>query len=197
MKGVDTIGSKNLPQTYEDAVESCEKQRASKIYKTESLELTDARIGEQIGRSIEELESIVGGKNIPITDTARLQAQTILYLKACQKTSTMPSMSGLSRSCGRTRQGFYNFMQKNPSHPSTVWLQEFSDTCLDLLQNASLRNDVNTICGIFIMKSMFGLREGIELYSPTSTLTNDEQLTPEEIARKYGYLPEMEGLDNE
>lgn len=103
-------------------------------------------------------------------------------------------MSGLARSCGRTRQGFYNFMQKNPSHPSTVWLQEFSDTALDLLQNAALRNDVNTICGIFVMKAMYGCREGIELYTPANNMANDEELSPEQIAEKYSFL--LEDADN-
>ena len=173
-------GNNTPAQTFPQMVEAgTEQKRQSKLYKAESAQFVDERLSALVGKTAAE------AKPVSLADTELVKERTILYLKACEASSSFPSVAGLARSMGLSRQALYDCVWRR-SPPSTAeWLELCRDSFSDILAEASLRNDCNNITAIFLQKALYGLHETIEVVAkaeePLGT-TPDQRVLEERIA---------------
>ncbi len=181
---------KNTPQTYEDMIAvGMERRSNSKIYKAESMEVSDAKITDIVTMASEELAKLAdAGEKLSLFDTQTIKRRTVLYLRSCADTSSMPSFNALCRSFGYSREGVRRFMQEHPNHDTTLWLSITHDSIADAMAEAALRNAVNNITAIFTLKARDGWRDAVTIETPT-TQSSITELTAAEIAAKWSELP--------
>lgn len=188
---MDTMNAKHPPMTYHDMIEDAKEIREnSKLYKAKSLEISDERITSIIAKCTADLASIVDGKHITLNDTEMVQDYTIAYFSACAKASCFPSVSGWARSMGLSRRAIYDFRNAKPDHDTSKWIDLMLDTFSDILSEAALRNNCNSIIAIFIQKAQYGMKEHDEHIKPVMQDQLGETLSAEEIKNKYKDLPE-------
>lgn len=179
-------GNNTPAQTFPQMVEAgTEQKRQSKLYKAESAQFVDERLSALVGKTAAELATAAEAKPVSLADTELVKERTILYLKACEASSSFPSVAGLARSMGLSRQALYDCVWRR-SPPSTAeWLELCRDSFSDILAEASLRNDCNNITAIFLQKALYGLHETIEVVAkaeePLGT-TPDQRALEERIA---------------
>ena len=183
------------PQTPLEMRESEQARRSgSKLYKQASAEFVDQQIGgmvEQMGR---ELERAGKAEPVSLSDIDRVIATTLDYVSACAEASTIPNTTGLARSLGITRQAVYDTIHRNSPKQAARWFSLCKDCFSELLGNASLRNGVNSIVSIFLLKSLYGYKESHEVIiqnGQAQALTDeDRQEMAAQLMSKYGDLPE-------
>lgn len=165
----------NVPaQTFPEMVEAgTEQKKQSKLYKAESAEFVDERLSALVGKTVAELATAAESRPVSLADTDLVKERTILYLKACEATSTFPSVAGLARSMGLSRQALYDVMWRQSPPRTAEWLELCRDSFSDILAEASLRNDCNNITAIFLQKALYGLRESVEIVAKTETPLGD------------------------
>ena len=134
-------GNNTPAQTFPQMVEAgAEQKRQSKLYKAESAQFVDERLSALVGKTAAELATAAEAKPVSLADTELVKERTILYLKACEASSSFPSVAGLARSMGLSRQALYDCVWRR-SPPSTAeWLELCRDSFSDVLSEASLRN---------------------------------------------------------
>lgn len=188
-----TNKGKNMPaQTMDEMVEEGQqKRKQSKLYKAESAQFVDSQLSALIGKTSAELAEAATSEPVSLRDTAEVKKRTILYLKACEKAACFPSIVGLARSMGLSRQAVYDVIWRKSPAETAAWLELCRDTFSDILAESALRNNCNSIVSIFLQKAVYGLRESVEIVARTDSARFDS-LSPEEIAAKYADLPNME-----
>lgn len=190
------IKSKNESQSFEemtnDMNESKEKglavRRGNSIYKEKSGEYQEDKLKELVHAKTEELAEVAVKKRCSLDDIEDLKQRTIVYLRACEETGTFPSMLGLARSLGYSRQALTTWIRKKPNSETGQWLEMFSDTCADVLTQSALKNNANSIVSIFLSKSMYGLRETDELIITPNKGEIDEEEPVDVEAIKARYM---------
>ena len=160
-----TNHGKNVPaQTFPEMVETgLEKKSSSSLYKRDAAEFVDQQLSALIGKTTAELVEVATAEPVSLKDTAEVKRRTVLYLKACEETSTIPSMTGLARSMGLSRQALYDVCWRGEPQDTAQWLTLCRDAFSDVLAQASLRNSCNGVVGIFLQKALYGLRETTEI----------------------------------
>ena len=155
----------NVPaQTFQEMIETgSEQKKQSKLYKVESSQFVDERLSALVAKTASELAEAAESEPVSLKDADAVKHRTILYLKSCEATSTFPSVAGLARSMGLSRQALYDCVWRKAPPETARWLELFRDSCSDMLAEASLRNDCNNITAIFLQKSLYGLRETVEV----------------------------------
>ena len=173
----------------EQMVAAGREKRASKIYKQESLEITDAAITATVNKAIAELENIKAGMRIPLQDVDAVKNQSILYLHSCAQSATLPTMSGLARALGCTRRTLERWIKNHGNEPTGEWLQTCHDLFADLLSSAALRNNANSIVSIFVLKAMYQLRDNLAIeVVPPADEPDEGEHSAEYYRKKYGDL---------
>ena len=182
---------KNLPaQTFTEMVEDGQQQRkTSKLYKAESAAFVDEQLSALIGKTTAELAEISTTEPISLSDTDTVKARTLLYMRACQESSSFPSISGLARSMGLSRQSLYDTIWRRSPLATAQWLEVCRDTFSDILAESALRNNCNSIVSIFLQKATYGLRETVEVIAKTEEPLGDT-VTAEVLAARYSDIPE-------
>ena len=155
------------PMTHTEMVDAEMERKKTRIYKAESNEITDARISESVARIGAELEEMRINEKVDLNDTERVKTRSAMYIDACAEASSMPTMSGFAHSMGISRRALYDFSKHNPSHPTTKWIEIVNEAIEDVLSESALRNNVNAIPAIFLLKARFGLRESVEVVGRT------------------------------
>lgn len=117
-----------------------------------------------------------------LQDTKLVKEVVKAYLISCYEAGTVPSKQGISRSLGLSRQGVEQFIQRNPNHSTTEFLQVTFDALADLLSNAALSNSTNMVLSIFLLKAVFGYKEAVSLEITPNPLGAD--VNPEELYRR-------------
>ena len=189
--------SRNLPQTYEQMIETASEKKGGRIYKTtdkiENADFTDERIAAIVGGGMTELASIAAtGRVLSLSDTEAVKERTILYVRACQESATIPTFSGLARSFGMSQQALSAHMKRNPDSKTTEWLNIVHDSFGDMMAEAASRNLTNTIFSIFSLKCRNNWRETIQIEPPDYDPLGTRQ-SSEAIAAKWeeiGGLPD-------
>lgn len=102
-----------------------------------------------VSKTTAELVEAATAEAISLTDTETVKARTVLYLKACEASSSFPSVAGLARSMGLSRQAIYDCINRNSPVETAAWLEVVRDAFSDLLSEAALRNNCNNITAIF------------------------------------------------
>lgn len=181
---------KNLPQTMEEMVEEGVQQRKqSKLYKAESAAFVNSQLSALINRTTQELADISSTPEVSLRDVEEVKRRTILYMKACEEACAFPSIMGLSRSMGLSRQAVYDCMWRKSPPETAAWLEVCRDTFSDILSESALKNNCNSIVSIFLQKAVYGLRESVEVVARNEP-TQGEYPSYEEIAAKYADLPD-------
>lgn len=175
---------KNPAQTADeivsDIVESKEKQlsrtRGNNLYPRERSEVADETISRLVGMSFEQMGEFATSEHISLTDMTELKKRTLIYLKACEVNAVFPSVSGLCRTLGYSRQEIENWRSKHQGTETARWLNSFADACMETLHQAALKKSASEITAIFLSKAVYGLTE-------TSNLVLSQKLseTPQEI----------------
>lgn len=158
-----------------EMIESGRQQRqSSKLYKAQSAEFSEMRISELISKTTKELGEVAKTEPVSLSDTAKVQERTILYLRACQDAAALPSIAGLARSMGLTRRSLYHCIENCSPAATAHWLEVCKDAFSDILSDTALRNDCNSIVAIFLQKAQFGLRESVEIIAKTENPIGEE-----------------------
>ena len=161
-------GSNTPALTFPEMVEAgAEQKRQSKLYRAESAEFVDERLSALVGKTAAELATAAEAKPVSLTDTEMVKKRTILYLKACEMSSSFPSVAGLARSMGLSRQALYDCLWRRSPPKTAEWLELCRDSFSDILAEASLRNDCNGVVSIFLQKALYNLRETVEIVAKT------------------------------
>lgn len=159
------------------------QKKQSKLYRAQSAEFVDERLSALIARTSKELAEIADKEPVSLTNTQRVKERTMLYLKACEESSCIPSIVGLATSMGLSRQAIYDCIWRGSPRATAEWLELCRDTFSNVLSESALRNDCNGVVAIFLQKAVYGLRESIEIVAK-----QDEPLGPimdaEELRRR-------------
>ena len=156
---------KNTPaQTFTEMVEAgTERRKNSSLYKIQSAAFVDEQLAALVAKTAGELVEAATAEPVSLMDTETVKARTVLYLKSCEASSSFPSVAGLARSMGLSRQALYDCIQRNSPQDTAAWLELCRDAFSDLLSEAGLRNNCNGVVSIFLQKALYGLRESIEV----------------------------------
>lgn len=156
---------KNAPaQTFtEMLVCGEERKRSSNLYKAQSAEFVDGELSALVAKTTKELVEMATAEPVSLSDTQEVKRRTVLYLRACEESSSFPSVAGLARSMGLSRQALYDCTWKNSPPDTARWLELCRDSFSDILAEAGLRNNCNGVVSIFLQKALYGLRESVEI----------------------------------
>lgn len=140
-----------------------ERKKNSSLYKAQSAEFVDGELSALISKTAEELTTAATTEPVSLSDTQEVKRRTVIYLRACEESSSFPSVAGLARSMGLSRQAVYDCLWRNSPSETARWLELFRDSCSDILAEAGLRNNCNGVVSIFLQKALYGLRESVEI----------------------------------
>lgn len=161
-------GNNSPAQTFQEMVETgSEQKKQSKLYRVESSQFVDERLSALVAKTASELAEAAEHDPVSLKDVETVKRRTILYLKACETASNFPSVAGLARSMGLSRQALYDCIWRKAPPETARWLELFRDSCSDMLAEASLRNDCNGVVSIFLQKALYNLRETVEIVAKT------------------------------
>ncbi|MGN0360356.1 MAG: terminase small subunit [Hominisplanchenecus sp.] len=186
---------KNPAQSYEEMTETMEEARenglalskGNSIYKQQAGEYKKGELSTLLQAKTQELVEVATREKVSLADSEEVKRRTIVYLRACEETSTFPSALGLARSLGYSDRALRNWRNKQPLSETAQWLEMFNDLCADVLNQSALDNNANSIVAIFLNKAMYGFRETNELVlTPnTSQLEEEAAYSAEEIRKRY------------
>lgn len=178
-------------QTEEEMIQSItEQKRDNRIYKVQADEHRSDQLSSMIHRSSEQLEEAYRHK-VRLSDTDAVKEQTMKYLKACEKVGAFPSIIGLSRALGYTRQAIYAEINRRKNPDTADWLEMCRDTFSDILNESALTNNCNSVVSIFLGKALYDLRESVEIVA--RPIEQEHTASIEELKKRYMALPCEEG----
>lgn len=195
--------AKNPPQDMEEMVISEAQRMGNRLFDhAQMADYNAAKITAMVNRVGGELRAVSKKTHsVSLSDISSVKQITLDYFKACEKAGTVPSMSGLSRALGHSRQSLYNAINRKSPAEAAAWLELCKDAIAEMLETSSMNNTVNSIVGIFLLKSSFGYREGVEIF--TNKQDDYGPLGPpptvEEIKARLGIYDdeEIEADDNQ
>lgn len=181
----------NTPQNEDEMICEANASRQTKVYagRGETVAINDEKISALVSDMADGLQKVTDPESrIQLRDTEIVQRITIQYVRVCANTSTLPTMSGLAKALGCTRQALNKYIKEHPGTPTEEWLTDFSDTCAEVMMQAALSGSVSPVPAIFIAKSRFNWRDAITIEN-TVPAPLSESLSPEEIVEKYKDIP--------
>ena len=129
---------------------------------------------------------------IPLDKELRpIKDQVLSYIRISGEHGNLPTMQGISRSLGHSRQSVYQFMDRNPQHETTKFLSLVKDGLSEMLDLAALSSAVQPVVAMFLLKCQYSYIDRAELH--ISTTQEESPLGPvdtlEQIeARKARFL---------
>lgn len=183
----------NDAQTFEEIkaseIEKKEKvmtKQGRRIYKAESMEIQTDAVQRFVGFKTEELKEGATKERVSLGDTEEVKKRTFIYLKACEESGTFPSSLGLARSIGYSDRALRNWRNKHPDTPTTQWLEIYNELCADILGQAALTNNANSIYAMFLSKALYDFREVSEfVITPNTSDMEERTVNIEDIRRRY------------
>ena len=181
-------------QSYEEITESMEEAKekglaltkGNSIYKQQAGEYKKGELSALVQAKTQELVEVATKEKVSLADSDEVKRRTIVYLRACEETSTFPSALGLARSLGYSDRALRHWRSKQPQSETAQWLEMFNDLCADVLNQSALENNANSIVAIFLNKAMYGFRETNELVlTPNTQLEEEAAYSAEEIRKRY------------
>lgn len=180
---------KNLPMTMEQMLVSNEERKPKKASRREVIEANKDTISALVGDLADRLEESEKYENrISLQDTEAVKDITLRYIRSCQISGVMPTMSGVALAIGIIPENMFRYMRLHKDSETTKWLQKCKTMFGDILGQASLDGAVAPIPAIFTLKANYGWRDDPE----PEVQNNDgqEDLSPDAIAAKWQDLPE-------
>lgn len=172
-----------LAPTLDEMVTDCEEQKAgNRFYKAQSGEYSKQKLSALVARTASELAGAAEREQVRLDDIDAVKRQATLYLSACEKAGAFPSVSGLARALGFTRRVLYNEIDKQT--PVGKYLEVLRDAFSDVLAEASLFNNCNSIVAIFLQKALYGLHETVRIEAVAPPVLGDGA-NPQELLSRY------------
>ena len=162
--------------TQADMIEAEQKKRSSRIYKAESLAVTDEAISNIVNKGLAQLNLSDNMEKINLFDADMVKEVSKQYLKACADSATLPSMAGLARALGCSRCILYRWMKQRHDTETGQWLLICHDLFSDVLAETALRNNSNPVVSIFLLKALFGLQDNNVIDVSQATEYEDDEL---------------------
>lgn len=177
---------------YTEVVALEEQTKTSRVYsRAESAEFADNRISAILNGTVQELSRIASEKReFELSDTNAVKERTLLYLRACEEASSIPTFSGLARSFGMSTEALNKHLRLYPDSETSEWLRLAHDAFADALAEAATHGYTNTIFSIFALKARSGWRDSVSLEITPQSQPLGEDLAPEKLAEKYDFLPD-------
>lgn len=159
--------AKNPPQDMEEMVTSEAQRMGNKLFDhMQMAEFNSEQISDMVNRVGGELRAASKKPHsVSLSDIPSVKQITLDYFKACEKAGTVPSMSGLSRALGHSRQSLYNCINRQSPAEAAKWFELCKDAISEVLEMCALGNNVNSITAIFLLKAQFGYKEGVEIFT--------------------------------
>lgn len=176
---------KNDPMSFSEMVAVGEQKKQNRLYREQTSEFSDQQISALVKRTARELKMMPAEK-VSLRDIDRVKNVTSEYLRSCEVSSTLPTMSGLARSLGLTRQAIYYCIGHHSPAAAADWFQMCHDAFSDMLTEASLRGNVQPVVSIFVQKAMYGYNEKVEIVAQqqTSPLGSESEIEQADLERK-------------
>lgn len=167
----------------QDITEKRQKKK-NNLYKVQADEHRGEVLADIVRQGAQELVETVARGKITLSDTDAVKRQTMAYLAVCEKAGSLPSIQGLARSLGYSRQALYDVIESRNTPETADFLELCRDMFSDMLSQAALSNNVNFTYAIFIQKAIHQLRESVEIIArPAAPL--GESVDASTLAEKY------------
>lgn len=140
-------------------LELANEQKMTRLY-DKTTDGTD-KIQSLVGALANEISNLPEKINMRDTKTVRIVAAQ--YVDACRTVGTIPNKIGLCRAMGISRQAVDSFMNMNPAHPTTEFLEIVLDSFAEILSNSALVGASNMVMSIFITKAVYKWRDNIAI----------------------------------
>ena len=184
-----------------DIVENKERQmsrtRGQGLYPKERNELVENTITRLVGLSFDQMSELATSEHISLTDITALKTRSLIYLKACEENAVFPSMLGLARSLGYSRQELINWQTKHQGTETARWLNSFADVCAEILHQSALTKNTSEITTIFLSKSLYGMTETSELVVKASQGDVTPEINYDAIRAEYEQYAKENGINYE
>ena len=184
-----------------DIVENKERQisrtRGQGLYPKERNELVENTITRLVGLSFDQMSEFATSEHISLTDITALKTRSLIYLKACEENAVFPSMLGLARSLGYSRQELINWQTKHQGTETARWLNSFADVCAEILHQSALTKNTSEITTIFLSKSLYGMTETSELVVKASQGDVTPEINYDAIRAEYEQYAKENGINYE
>jgi hypothetical protein len=180
--------SEMLDSMSEAKEQALSPRRGQSIYKKESGEYQEEKLKDLIALNLNELGELATKERVALEDVNEVKKRSVIYLRACQETSTFPSSLGLARSLGYSDRALRHWRSKQPNTETAQWLEIFNDMCADILSQSALKNNANNIMAIFLNKALYEMRETSELVvTPNARELDTVEYSAEDIRARYIY----------
>ena len=104
----------------------------------------------------------VGGRPPAFKSVDQLNSDVSEFLDLCQRTTTIPTVMGLSTWLGCARETLYAHAN-DPRSPFSNTIKNFIDLCHLSLENGTIDGKVNPVTYIFMGKNYFGLSDSKDI----------------------------------
>ena len=177
-----------MPQTTEQMLVTNEQRKPKRHDRREVIEANKETISALVGNLADRLEEAEIREKINLRDAEAVKIQAMRYIRSCQISGVLPTMTGLALALGASNEHLSRFMSKNQEEESVKWLYLVKQHFADILGQSALDGAVAPIPAIFTLKANYGWRDDPE----PEVHNNDgqEELTPDAIAAKYQDLPD-------
>lgn len=180
------------PQSFDEMLSEGQESKQSRLYRAQSNEFVDGEITDLVNLTASELANIADHPTrLSLEDLPGLQRQTVLYVRACAESSTIPTFSGLARSCGVSTEALNYWRRNHPGSPTAEWLEMVHDAFADALAASALRNLTNPVVSIFSLKARSGWRDTLTIEAPRQDPVGPASTTAE-LAEKYEQIFDTE-----
>lgn len=185
-------------------LESAEQKRQNELgrshgqslYKIQGNEYSSQKLKELLHLKTEELFNSTTNAKISLKDTELVKEKAFLYLKSCETVGIFPTNSGLSRALGYTERSLRNWRNGCPEHPTSEFLEAFSDLCNEVLNQQAISGNANPVISIFLNKAFFDRIEKTEV-SIKPAEPEKEDVSIEDIKTRYCIEPDIDENEEE
>lgn len=135
-----------------------------KMYKAQSDEHKSDLLQADIENRISTLKGSCNRGKINFDDFEMVKSRTFEYLEACKEACVYPSVMGLAvHGFGISRQRLSKFLSERPNSPAAEFIETVKDVMADILTNAALYRNADSVQVIFQLKNHFGHSDRLEI----------------------------------
>lgn len=144
---------------------------------------------ESVGTTINDIPT-----KVRLQDTDSIKKICWRYICSCQRKGVIPTKIGFARALGHSRQSLDYWCASHSESESAQFLQVAFDAFGEILASSALAGGCNEIVAMFLMKSLYHIRENDEVpevrSSPLGEPIDEDELEARILAKYYEYLPE-------
>lgn len=118
----------------------------------------------------------ITGRPFKFDNVENLEKEIIDYFTLCDKTDTVPTVTGIATWLHCDRDTLYNHAN-NPNSPFSACCKSAIRSCQLSLENGAVDGKVNSVVYIFMGKNYFGLKDdkNITVTPATTTMANSQE----------------------